>query len=113
MRSILVAVLFFAIPAFPQSANVIALSADDTTRVKKAWDALQKAQKDWDDTRESITNGYLVAPSDKESGCMSPTPIKKGWGCGDFDFSKDFRFIVPKEKIIVPNYQSTPGFVFN
>jgi hypothetical protein len=86
---------------FAQSANVIELEAADAARARKAWDALQKAQAEWDDLRDQIGNKYTLTKQD-DAHCAGITLKDKYYGCpmkgfeNGFEFSKDFKFIVPK-----------------
>jgi hypothetical protein len=88
-----------------QTANVIELTPADQARAQKAWDALQKAKNDWGVLQTEIQMKYAEAPQ----SCIGGTAIIINGGCGGtqvmtslpgfengFEFSKDFRFIVPK-----------------
>jgi len=113
----LLAILLFAIPLAAQDARVLPLSPVDAQTAKAKYEALQKAQKDWDDFQEKIKQDYLVVPKgDPEagntiaSGGLTPwagisysdgsyvvkTMFERaGWENGAV-FTKDFRFLVPK-----------------
>lgn len=83
-------ILLFASAAFPQTANVIELAPDDSARAKAAWDVLQTAQHNWDDLQEHMRVKYTTdGRNDKDRW------PKAAFTYG-FEFSKDFRFIVPK-----------------
>jgi hypothetical protein len=97
-----------------QTANVIELTPADQARAQKAWDALQKAKSEWHSVQESVANKYLTDPQ---------SIVCQGAACGGriystfesgFEFSKDFRFIVPKHAEPVNNqfhydhYDHTP-----
>lgn len=65
----LLAILLFAIPLAAQDARVLPLSPVDAQTAKAKYEALQKAQKDWDDFQEKIKQDYLVVPKgDPEAG---------------------------------------------
>lgn len=52
-----------------QNEKVIGLTAEETTRAKGAWDALQAAQKDWEKAQEEIRAAHLRVPyGDPEAG---------------------------------------------
>jgi hypothetical protein len=101
------AVLVFLLVAstvFCQTANVLELTPADQARAQKAWDAKQKADVEWDRVRADIGNRYAskapcvaslsgVWPPSNEGQCIHQA--KEGFESG-FEFSSDFRFIVPK-----------------
>ena len=98
-RLLLIPILTLAaLTVWAQTANVIELEPYDTARAQKAWDALQKAQVEWDLERGHISGRYVeksCGPNENKliigSACSVP-----GFESG-FEFSKDFRFIVPKQ----------------
>ena len=79
-----------------QEAYVEALSAQDAKDAQAKWAAVQKAQVEWNDFREHISTTYLDAGEKAPSDCFGKIHFKRGWGCGEFEFSKDLKFIVPK-----------------
>jgi len=131
-----------------QEAKVIQLSQEDTAIAHAKWQALQDAQKTWDEEQKRLAKKYtFVHGDDPEAGdtqawdmsgnglaysitstatwttSSSPSPaeiaaaqkayeehkkkdwwFRSGWESG-FDFSKDFRFIVPKAapRVVSPN----------
>ena len=107
----LLALCLCASVADAQQAQVIELSPADAARAQAAWEKLKAAEKEFSALRESINKSYLTVPeSEPDSGqclnCLCDT-----WSCGTeekdriyrrggwdygFDFSKDFRFIVPQ-----------------
>lgn len=98
----LAAILVLAVSLGAQTANVIELEPADTAKAQKAWDALQRAQKDWDAVVFSMNKQYIAPPipctwgsSTGEQGPAGCSYPKKGFESG-FEFSKDFKFIVPK-----------------
>ena len=101
MKVILVlASLFLAGTVFAQTANVIELSPADILRAHQAWDTLQTAQENWTAVRKSIGDKYTTRPNNTggASTCTINEPsicYREGFMSG-FEFSKDFRFIVPK-----------------
>ena len=66
-----------------QTANVIELSPADTITAKAAWQNLQDAEKKWKDEQSVIGRKYATLPGNP------------GFEHG-FEFSKDFKYIVPK-----------------
>jgi hypothetical protein len=156
MKFVLVIVIVFlgasSLPA--QTARVIALTPADTTEVSDKYEALQRAQKDWDDLQLKIKEKYtIVSSDDKERGssysgwliinsgaalssgsfligggdnhCETAEEklarkkleakqeqdykeyiknmryLRLGWEDG-FEFTKDFKFIVPKTRAVEP-----------
>ena len=101
--------LLLASSVFAQTANVIELEPADTARAQKSWDALQKAQLDWASTQQFLSNRYTTVDENDPNASTLTTYVwrnddpkitgkrhyRKGWEAG-FEFSKDFKFIVPK-----------------
>src|SRR5580700_1866239 len=61
MRKIILLPLLAAFAGFlwGQSASVVSLTADDSSRVSAAWEQLQAAQKNWQEVQDSIEKTYL------------------------------------------------------
>lgn len=104
MKRLMIIALLFAGTVFAQTANVIELDPPDTARAQKAWDALQKAQAEWDATRDSVGLRYAVTPGASifslncgpiRDGGITCQHTRPGFENG-FEFSKDFKYIVPK-----------------
>jgi hypothetical protein len=104
---------------------VIEISSEDAKEAQAKWDALQKAQKDWDDLQVKIGEKYTSEPS---SAIKSPTVMPpsicgntltwvypgqrlQGWENG-FVFSPDFKFIVPKTPAVNSNGCGSSGITF-
>lgn len=103
---LLVLVLLLVPELCAQQAKVIQLEGKDAAEAKKLYEMQEKAKKAFVDFQKRISRKYVLAqPGEDESNCMTgttdstdkPAPVKKGWGCGAFYFSDDFRFIVPDE----------------
>lgn len=102
---VLLALLIFATAAFPQSANVVELEAADAAGVEKAWVQLQAAQTIWELKQAYIQRKYI----ERDVTCAHNPDWKAQtrYSCdvalsvsgfeNGFEFSKDFRFIVPKQ----------------
>lgn len=114
MKKIIVIVLLLAGTVGAQSANVIELRPGDADRAKKSWEALQLAQADWESVQKAIGSRYVykapcvasssgVWPPSSEEFCIRNP--KEGFENG-FEFSKDFKYIVPKA------VEQTPKFNF-
>jgi len=74
-------VLLVSIGVYAQNTKVIRLTDSDAITVKKAYDALQEANKNWELTQKFIKEKYV----DKSTG------FEYG-----FEFSDDFKNVVPK-----------------
>jgi len=59
-----IVMLLFCMPAMAQTAKVIQLDAKDSQQAKEKWDALQKAQADWDAEKQSIKEKYVLVKQD-------------------------------------------------
>lgn len=102
MRIFVLAALAFGIAIHAQTAKVIALSPVEVKQAQ-ALDAEQKeltARKVAFD--EAIRVKYLKAPKEDEGHTYASgygTPgfmwIRSGWGQGEFQFSEDWKYIVP------------------
>lgn len=114
-RAIAVCILAFAALAYGQDAKVVQLSSEDAAQAKFLHQATIDAQKIEAEFVVFVRNKYLQEPplpkgafgftiSSSRDSCSFHALF--GWGCGEFTYSEDFRFIVPKtEKPI----QSCPG----
>ena len=88
----LLLILFLAASVGAQTANVIELDPADAARAQKAWDAKQRADAEWDALRAQIQRKY----ADPQDRILIPDHSQIGPFINGFEFSKDFRFIVPK-----------------
>lgn len=96
-----------------QSAKVIALSPADAAQAKQLREQLDVATKRLGDFTESIRAKYLTAAKEDEGhtqthgfsfsfGGKETTHgywVKPGWGDGGFEFSDDFKYIVPQKTL--------------
>jgi hypothetical protein len=64
-----------ATSVFAQTANVIELTPADQARTQKAWDALQKAQTEWDSTRKELEQKYILVREDDPDASNERTLI--------------------------------------
>lgn len=79
-----------------QNGHVEQLSEVDAKEALAKWNALQKATNDWSQFQARIGSKYLNAGKDGATGCSNGFPVKQGWGCGEFEFTPDMKFITPK-----------------
>ena len=94
MKMFLVSLIAIA-SCFAQEAKVIQLSKEDATRVKATYEALQKAQADWEAIKRKIADTYTTANGETRSvTIVEGREYKSDWV--KFEFSEDFKFIVPK-----------------
>lgn len=94
----LVMLVLLAVTVGAQTANVVELSQADYERAQKAWDTLQKAKADWEDLTKDIDKRYLQIQLVKQGqymACNDGRCVPSEYMYG-FEFSKDFKFIVPK-----------------
>jgi hypothetical protein len=78
------AVLFLgAMSSLAQEGKVVQLSPADATAAREAYAAMRSAQKKWEAIRKNAVNNYL-----KDLDWYHHNT--------EFEFSDDFRFIVPK-----------------
>jgi hypothetical protein len=99
----LILVLFVATGVFAQSANVIQLEPSDSARAQKAWDALQKAQAEWDALYDEFQDKYIVVLKSNDHSTVQRSSgkavsVPSDWARG-FEFSKDFKAVVPKTMV--------------
>jgi hypothetical protein len=118
-----------SVQLFAQTALVVPLSPDDTARYKRVHQEMLDAIKRWNDIQSEVRDKYLILDkSDPDAGAEKVSPakrVRKGWESGtiylngdpmlDFEFTRDFKFIVPKPPdppknqptILWPNLQGT------
>lgn len=98
-RIVLAIALLIAVGVSAQHAKVIPLDMQDSHDAQMKWEALQKAQADWDAVSVRVKKDYVdVSRGSKECGNTITTDnfcYRSGWENG-FDFSSDFHYIVPK-----------------
>ena len=71
MKTFAIALLLFAAPLFAQGAKVIALSADDTVTVKRAFDAVKAAQDRLSAVKQQIHDKYLTVEAELEESSVT------------------------------------------
>jgi hypothetical protein len=122
---VLAIVLLSTISAHSQTAKVIQLSASDAAQAKYLHDQAVAALKRESEFTESLREKYLKATTSDEGQNHTQTRgyafatesspahegywIKYGWGDGSFEYSEDFKFIVP---IVKPYTQPSNGTIF-
>lgn len=68
-RWLVLALCAVALPAVAQTARVIPLSAEDSQEARAKWEALQAAQKTWDDFQNKVAKKYTeVHVGDPDAG---------------------------------------------
>lgn len=98
-------ILIFALLATSlgaQTANVIELKPDDALKVKTAWQELQKAEARWKDVNDLIDFSYVEVPYENALISGRSYHPREGFQNG-FEFSNDFKYIVPKSSQITTN----------
>lgn len=95
--------VFLAIPVYSQSAVVVVLDGQDAAQIAHLYAQKADIEKQIKDLKDQIHDKYLVDPHYNQNHGLYGTP-KTGWESGDFEFSEDFKAIVPKT-----NYLFTSG----
>lgn len=105
---IALALLALSLAAQAQTAKVIELSPDDAAKAKSLYEQKESIDKQIGELEKSVTVKYL-ANKDHRGGCTSlsswsePVCVSGVWGVG-FEYSDDFKFIVPKIVTPLPAY---------
>jgi hypothetical protein len=87
--------IFLALPLPAQTAKVIALSQEDAKLAKSLYEERDLVNKKIAELDSKVKKDYLLG--EKGSSCgQNGKYYMPGWGCGEFEFSEDFKFIVPK-----------------
>ena len=94
MKSLLVAIVL-SLAVFAQTAKVVVLKPAEAAQAKKLHEALDAAKKDADDFDNEIAARYTWEESGFTVSNGAWHSTKVGWEYG-FEFSEDFRFVVPK-----------------
>jgi hypothetical protein len=116
------ALLMGALSLNAQSAKVIQLSPEDAKQAKQLHDASEAAAKKESEFQDVIRERYLKASKEEEGHTQTYGYlftfqgkekshgywVKSGWGNGTFEFSEDFRFIVPVAGIGVNSISMSP-----
>jgi hypothetical protein len=90
-----------------QTAKVIQLSESDAAEAKSLYAQQKEIEAKIADLRYRITKNYLTASKEEEGHTNTYSDprgggwvwVKEGWGGGNYDFSEDFKFIVPHTSI--------------
>jgi hypothetical protein len=104
---ILPLLVLLALPVVAQDANVLSLTpqeaewARDLAARQRALDAQKEA------LRIEIIRAHLEAPQSQSGGCVvHQMLVQPEWGCGEFQFSRDFTSIVPASQLTGAPYGS-------
>lgn len=81
MKTLIALIVLMCGAAFAQDAVVVELSPTDAVKAKQLYEAKAAADKAWDDLYTGMAQRY-------------PASFLR---YGSFEFSKDFRFVVPKQ----------------
>lgn len=104
MHKYIAVVLFVAASLRAQTAKVVQLSPEESTKAKTLYDQKAEIEKKIEALNDQIRTRYLTEPSGKSGYyCISTTGkacvlYKDGWYGGKFTYSEDFKFIVPPSK---------------
>ena len=111
-RALLTILIFaFAFACHAQDAKVIQLSPSDAAEAKSLYAQQKELDAKFADLRYRITKNYLTASKEEEGHTNTYSDphgagwvwVKNGWGTGNFNFSEDFRFIVPSNPLPTMN----------
>jgi hypothetical protein len=91
MKSALLCLLLIAAPMLAQTAKVVELKPEEAAEAKQLHDAADRAKKAADEFDAKIGERYVWS----EGSTANSYSLKPGWPYG-FEFSDDYRFIVPK-----------------
>jgi outer membrane murein-binding lipoprotein Lpp len=99
---VLLAVILVSVAGFAQTAKVIQLNPDDAGRARDLYAEQKRIEQDIADLQKKIKKEYLTKSKKSDwtggSVCYGDTgQIAPGWGCGEFEFSDDYKFIVPPQ----------------
>jgi predicted nucleotidyltransferase len=79
-----------------QDALVIQLTKAETQEARSIYLEQKALDQRMETLRLQIARDYLEAPASQDHGCVvNRRLIRPEWGCAEFRFSSDFRFIVP------------------
>lgn len=84
----IVAMVYPRQKTYAQTATVVELSATDAKTAKELWAAKQKADDAWKAEKNLIEIRYMIKDGRFKAGFDETN--------GQFEFSKDFRYVVPK-----------------
>jgi hypothetical protein len=90
-----------------QDAPVIQLSKAEAQEARSIYLEQKALDQRTEALRLQIARDYLEAPASQDHGCVvNRRLIRPEWGCAEFRFSSDFRFIVPGD-LTSPPFNST------
>ena len=105
-RIAVIITIFLAVPLTAQNAKVIQLSPEDAKQAKVLHDEQEAIAKKIVEFDQAVRTKYLTAPKEQEGHTYtynlngSWVWVKDGWTTGLFEYSEDFKFIVP----VLPEY---------
>lgn len=120
-RLLFSAIMLLTTGAYAQSAKVVQLTDADATQAKSLHDQRDQLDKKIKDFDSSVKHEYLVVSvqpspsvfSGSWSGSIASEDgksveyVKPGWGpYADFEYSDDFKFIVPAKPAATPSTSS-------
>jgi hypothetical protein len=106
-RIAVIITIFLAVPLTAQNAKVIQLSPEDAKQAKVLHDEQEAIAKKIVEFDQAVRTKYLTAPKEQEGHTYtynlngSWVWVKDGWGTGTFQYSEDFKFIVPVPGVTV------------
>lgn len=85
---------------YAQTAKVIQLTPEDANEAKLLYKQKAEVEQKIEDLENKIHGFYLIIHSRDISHGQYAVP-KPGWGTGTFEYSEDYKFIVPKQNTIL------------
>ena len=94
--------IFLALPLAAQTAQVVQLTPEEAAQAKALYTQQAEIAAKIEALRQGIVKAHLLASGDDWScvtgGTSQTLKIKRDWACGDFEYSADFKFIVPSKQ---------------
>jgi len=83
-----------------QDANVIQLTDAESQQAQSIAAAQHKLDQRKEALREEIVRNHLEAPQSQTNGCVVDRMlVRPEWGCAEYVFSSDNKFIVPSSHL--------------
>jgi hypothetical protein len=103
MRTFIILLLLVSLPLCSQEASVVQLTEKFSEEARNIDIEQRKLDERKAYLKYEIVKEFLEAPQTQNSGCVvNGMLVKPDWGCGEFTFSKDFKYIVPA-KVLTPS----------
>lgn len=109
MKKLIIVLLLSATSCFGQSAQVIKLPDDLAAKAKALYEQRDKIEDEIIHLRADISKDYTTKwVKDKQDPQVAFGSPIKGWPSPEFEFSSDFKYIVPVEYVTKTSYSTVP-----